>query len=210
MGVGDITADIGDQTNISSTRELSPSEKAANDARRISFDQLNFDENGLPTKASVKAFVLAMPKTEQGGLLPNGIPNPDAEMRFRRALFAKAYNDPGLINFYAEGSDTSRLIISALAQLAPVLARVEGALDLRGIVVDAAKMMIEGSNRNISLADLAKQQDLTVHPATNAIIQLFAENPRSNKKAIAAIKAAADAQRLLKLGVKLTQNPIFK
>jgi hypothetical protein len=86
------------------------------------------------------------------------------------------------------------LVINALAQVAPQMAKLEGAgdLDIRDIVTDAAKIIISGKRRGLKLTEIANQIDMTVDPDTRIIVGLFAQNTRSNKAAIEALNNAAD------------------
>ena len=64
MDAKDVTADIGDRSNISNTARLSSVEQASTDARRLNLESLEFHEDGNPTHAAVTQFVRAMPISE--------------------------------------------------------------------------------------------------------------------------------------------------
>ena len=136
-----------------------------------------------------------MPQTEQGALIDkNGQPTKQAFDRLEAAIFAKAYKDDELIRLFSQAQDPEgRLVLSALAQLAPDMSRLEGtgALDIRDIVVDGAKAIINAKVRGIKLQDAAKQMDLDLLPDSKIVVELFAKNPRSNKQAIESLRKAA-------------------
>ncbi|MDR1646416.1 MAG: hypothetical protein LBR88_00005, partial [Zoogloeaceae bacterium] len=69
MNREDVTADIGDVSNTTSNLDLSPVERAKNDANRIELEALSFNENGSISPQTVRDFVVSMPQSEQGGLL---------------------------------------------------------------------------------------------------------------------------------------------
>jgi N12 class adenine-specific DNA methylase/predicted ABC-type ATPase len=191
-----ITNDIGDVSNTSGNLQLSAVEQAKNDINRVNLDALAFNEDGGITPQSVKQFVQAMPQAEQGELIDeNGQPTIQAVDRINAAIFAKAYNSDELIRLYAQAQDPeARLVLSALAQLAGKMARLEGAgaLDIRGIVTDAAKIIVNAKRNGISIANAASQVDLNADPDVSVIIDLFAKNTRSNKEAIEVLGKAAD------------------
>jgi hypothetical protein len=86
------------------------------------------------------------------------------------------------------------LVINALAQVAPQMAQLEGAgdLDIRDIVTDAAKIIVSGKRRGLKLKEISAQVDMTVDPDTKIIVDMFAQNPRSNKAAIESLRNAAE------------------
>jgi hypothetical protein len=190
-----LTRDIGDELNMSGMLELSPVEQSRNDLNRVDFDALAFDEDGEITNASLGQFINAQPVEERAKLVDRGLPTRQARQRLENAIFARAYNDDDLIAMFAQADDAeARLVINALAQIAPQMAKLEGAgdLDIRDIVTDAAKIIISGKRRGLKLKEIASQVDMTVDPDTRIIVDLFAQNTRSNKQAIEALNNAAD------------------
>ncbi len=190
-----LTRDIGDELNMSGMLELSPVEQSRNDLNRVDFDALAFDEDGEITNASLGQFINAQPVEERAKLVDRGLPTRQARQRLENAIFARAYNDDDLIAMFAQADDAeARLVINALAQVAPQMAKLEGAgdLDIRDIVTDAAKIIISGKRRGLKLTEIASQVDMTVDPDTRIIVGLFAQNTRSNKAAIEALNNAAE------------------
>jgi hypothetical protein len=190
-----LTKDIGDDLNKSSMLELSPVEQAKNDLNRVDFDAIEFDESGEINQTSLSQFINAQPVEERSRLVDQGLPTKQARQRLENAIFARAYNDDSLIAMFAQADDAeARLVINALAQVAPQMAKLEGAgdLDIRDIVTDAAKIIISGKRRGLKLTEIANQVDMTVDPDTRIIVGLFAQNTRSNKAAIEALNNAAD------------------
>jgi hypothetical protein len=190
-----LTRDIGDELNISSMLELSPVEQAKNDLNRVEFDALQFDEDGEITNESLSQFIAAQPVEERTKLIDRGLPTKQARQRLENAIFARAYADDDLIAMFAQTEDVeARLVINALAQVAPQMAQLEGAgdLDIRDIVTDAAKIIVSGKRRGLKLRDISSQVDMTVDPDTKIIVDMFAQNPRSNKAAIESLRNAAE------------------
>lgn len=191
-----VTADIGDVSNTTGNLNLSAVEQANNDVQRVDLDALSFREDGAVTTEAVRQFVRAMPQTEQGALLDtNGQPTRQAVDRLNAAVFARAYGNDRLVRLYAQAQDAeARLILSALAQAAPKLARLEGAgdLDIRPIIADAAQIAINARRDGISIARAAAQQDIDSDPDVAIVLDLFAANPRSSKPIVEALVRAAD------------------
>jgi hypothetical protein len=191
-----VTANIGDLSNTQNNLQLSAVEQARNDSARIDLDALNFAEDGSVTPETIRQFVRSMPQSEQGGLIDtNGQPSRQAADRIQAAVFAKAYGNDGLIRLFAQAQDPeARLIMSALARVAPKMARLEGAgaLDIRGIVAQAAEIAVNARREGKPLALAAKQMDMASEPDVGLILDLFAKYPRSNAPVIDALSAAAD------------------
>jgi hypothetical protein len=190
-----LTRDIGDELNISSMLELSPVEQAKNDLNRVDFEGLQFNEEGEITNESLSQFIAAQPVEERTKLIDRGLPTKQARQRLENAIFARAYADEDLIAMFAQTEDVeARLVINALAQVAPQMAQLEGAgdLDIRDIVTDAAKIIVSGKRRGLKLKEISAQVDMTVDPDTKIIVDMFAQNPRSNKAAIESLRNAAE------------------
>lgn len=191
-----VTPDIGDVSNIATGLELSPTEKARNDQRRVDLGALQFAEDGSITPNTVIQFVRGMPKTEQGGLInPDGRPSSQAYDRLRNAIFARAYNDDQLIELYAQTEDAdARNVLSALAQVAGKMARLEGAgdFDIRNIVTDAAKIAVNARRNGIAISRVAQQADIAADPDVQAILDMLAANSRSVPKMAGPLGTLAD------------------
>ncbi len=181
----DVTSDIGDRTNTSGVSSLSPLEQAANDARRVRLDALEFDDNGAPTPDTIRRFIQGMPQSEQSGLIgKSGEPTRQAVDRLMNAVFHSAYRDDEIVNLFAAATDAeARNVINALAAIAPEANRLEGAgdLDVRPLIVDAAKMAVNARRRGIKLLDMVEQEDITVDHATQEVARIMAEHARSTR-----------------------------
>lgn len=196
MAPQDVTPDIGDVSNTSGNLNLSAVEQAQNDARRVDLEALSFADDGAVTAEAVRQFVRAMPQSEQGALLDtNGQPTRQAVDRINAAIFWRAYGNEQLVRLYAQAQDPeARLVLSALAQVAPKMARLEGAgdLDIRPIVADAAQIAVNARRDGISIARAAAQADLDADAAVQVVLDIFAASPRSTKPVVEALARAAD------------------
>jgi hypothetical protein len=181
-----ITPDIGDEMNVQVGAELSPSEKAANDARRIDLSKLEFGEEGEITPHAVKLFVQGMPDEEMNVLAPKREPTPIARQRLISAVFWEAYQDAELLDMQAEATtDESRAIMAAMVRAAPLMAKLKDAppgLDVRAYVVEAVKSAINAQRAKVSLQKWVEQGDMTLQKDSSEILKFFASNARSGKR----------------------------
>jgi len=191
-----VSDDIGDVSNTTGNLNLSAVEQANNDAQRVSLDALQFAQDGSITAEAVRQFVRAMPQAEQGGLIDtNGQPTKQAVDRINAAVFAKAYGNDQLIRLFAQAQDPeARNVLSALAQVAPKMARLEGlgALDIRDVVTQAAEIAVNARREGKPMALAAQQLDMAADPLVGVVLDLFAANPRSVKPVVQALGNAAD------------------
>lgn len=196
MSESDITSDIGDVSNIRTGLGLSAVAQAKNDINRVDLNALEFNEDGDVTANAVRQFIRGMPETELEELMDKkGVPSKLAYARLEAAIFAKAYNNDRLIGLFSQANNAEgKLLLSALAQVAPQMSRLEGAgiLDIRDIVVDGAIAILNAKSRGINLKEAAIQSDIEMSPDAQIVVALFAANPRSNKAAIVALRNAAN------------------
>lgn len=186
MQSADVTPDMGDRTNITTTQKLSPLEQAGNDARRLDVRTLEFDEAGSPTLDSIKGFVSAQPVAERGDMLnTDGTPTRQAVDRLMAATFKSAYESDELVQLYAQATDPdARAVMAAAADASGVMANLKGAgeFDVRSAVADAAKLAINAARQGLKLSDVMKNADIDMNPEAFPIAAFLAENVRSPRK----------------------------
>lgn len=186
----EITRNIGDVSNVSTGLELSPLEKAKNDANRLDLGNVEFEETEDGSlklnKKSANQFIQAMPDNERGTMVDSkGEPNTVAMDRLRNAMFWKAYNSDRLGHLYTEATDPeAKLILSAMQKAVPKMVQLEGAgvYDVRPNVVEAAEMAVNARRRGVPLKDLVNQEDMTRDPITQAVLEMFASHSRSGNR----------------------------
>lgn len=185
MGQSDVTADMGDRTNITSTQKLSPVEQAANDSRRFSVESLSFDEQGNPTAQSIGGFVSSMPVAERGDMLnPDGTPTRQAVDRLMAATFKQAYDSDELVQLHAQATDPdARSVLAAAADASGVMAALRGTgdFDVRGAVTDAVKMAVNAARQGLKLSDVLQNADFDMNPEAYPVATFLAQNIRSPK-----------------------------
>ena len=190
-----IPSNIGDLSNTSGTLNLSTVEQAKNDANRIDLTGLNFDENGSITPNTIRQFVASMPTSERANLMDEtGNTTRQAHDRLNAAIFHKAYGIDDLTALAHQSEDPeAKNVLKALSESASQMAQLQGTneYDIRPQVAQAAQLAVNARRNGIKLDDLVKQQDITAHPLTNDILQLFADNPRSSRNIADALKQIA-------------------
>lgn len=196
MRTEDVTADIGDESNVSGIAERSAPEVARDDARRIDLAALEFDEEGGITDATLRGFIDAQPVSEQTALRDaRGNPTRQAHDRLTSAIFAAAYDNDALLALQAQATEPeARTVLAGLVAAAPQMVQLRGMgdLDIRPIVAEAAVAAVNARRRGISLADMASQTDLDASPETAAVVEMFARNVRSARKIGDSLRAAAN------------------
>jgi hypothetical protein len=195
MRAEDVTADIGDESNVSGIAERSSPEVARDDARRIDLAALEFDEAGNVADATVRGFVDSQPVSEQTALRDaKGNPTRQAHDRLVSAIFAAAYENDALLALQAQAADPeARTVLAGLVAAAPQMVRLRGAgdLDIRPLVAEAAVAAVNARRRGIKLADMASQMDLDASPEIAPVLEMFARNGRSAKRIGESLRAAA-------------------
>lgn len=191
-----VTGNIGDLSNTTGNNQLNAVEKAHTDANRVNFEDMEFNEDGSPTQDSIVGFIRSMPPGERAELIDeHGRPNSQAIDRLNNAIFAKAYGNDDVIAMYAMAVDPeAKLVINTLSAVAPKMARLEGCgeLDFRGVLIQAVNQIVEGKRKGLKMQDIVKQVDAFTDPDISLFLDLFAQNPRSNKQVIEVLSDAAD------------------
>lgn len=88
----------------------------------------------------------------------------------------------------------AKLVINTLSAVAPKMARLEGCgeLDFRGVLIQAVNQIVEGKRKGLKMQNIVKQVDAFTDPDISLFLDLFAQNPRSNKQVIEVLSDAAD------------------
>lgn len=150
-----VTTGFIERSNQSAVLELSGSERAVQDAAKLTTDKLKayqFDENGEPTRATLDRFVKDVGEPSAiGGLIDGeGKPTEAAKTRVMAAVFYRAYRDPELTSLMSVETDKQGMkrVLNAMAAFAPPVIWIRemsgGAIDLGPAIVDAAHMLKSG------------------------------------------------------------------
>lgn len=196
MSADDVTADIGDRSNVQAGAQLSAVEQAANDIRRIDTSRIEFDANGLPTRQAAKAFVQAMPVGERNALLnEDGSLSRQGHDRMMAAIFKQAYDNDGLVQLYAQATDPeARTVMTALARVSGKAAQLrgQGGLDLSSLLQDAAIVAVNARRQGRSLSEFSRNADLSIGQDVMLIVDFMANNIRSSKRIAEGLESLLD------------------
>lgn len=142
----DVKTDVGELSNRSGIQKLNPVEQAAQDARNVNVEDLEFNADGTFSQKSIQGFVHANPDKE-GMLDPRGnIIADNASQRMRTAVFSAAYGDNSLVSRFIANSDKDRKIFTALLNVAPDLVKLRkrgGNFDFSNSLVEAVADVFE-------------------------------------------------------------------
>lgn len=175
----DVTADIGDVTNQSSSAQLSVTEQAQTDAQRIDLSTLDFNEDGSISPESVRQFTSLLPAEERSRLIDSNGFLRDAQRRLDNSIFQAVYQNTGLTDLLSttERTGISRMV-SAFRQAAPKLLQLEGTgqLDFRPALTEvlAEIQAARASGKKLSLEELAQQEAIGRSP--EAFLRFLAKN----------------------------------
>lgn len=207
MPAENVTADIGDVSNTSTTAQLSDFQQAKNDAERLDFDKITFTEDGTIDESSVIDFIHQMPVSEQDTLITkNGRPTQRAYDRLTYALIAKAYQDDELTQLATESTgEEAKNVFKALVAVAPKYVRLlDSEYDLRDVIAGVAHLAIDAQRKGVSLEShigLSGDLDLggaqvgranVADPSTIKVAQEVAKVTRSYKSIQSLFSTIAD------------------
>lgn len=194
----DVTSKLIDDSNRQSTLARSPVEQAVDDARLISknVDQYRFDDDGLPTEATVRQFVndIGDPNVLGRLLTPNGSITPEAVTRVQNAVVQAAYGDLNFTQLFAmETRPGAKRLMNALVAVAPKFVEIRNAL---GDSYDFSTQLLEGF----------KQVRESILAGQDSVIQsgsIFGDN------GVSPFVDLLDRNRNSMAGVMRELNPIF-
>lgn len=196
MDEADVTADIGDRSNIQAGLQLSALEKATNDTRRMDLRDMEFDDNGDPTADTMRSFVATMPVQERGDMLDSrGLPTVQLIDRIKAAAFKQAYMNDALVELATQAiNEDAKRVISALAMAAGDMVQLDGTgeFDIRQAVADAAGLAINAAKKREKLADYLKTRQVDESAEAIAVARFFAENSTSANQIADGLRAWAE------------------
>lgn len=174
-----VTDNIGDLSNRDEKGRLSPVEQAKTDMGRIDLDSLKFTADGAIGGEAIHQFRMAQPAAER-------VTEAEARKRLTSAIFQKAYGNDQLTEIQSGESDDAKSILSALAQAAPSMSRLEGAgeFDIRPLITQAGIAAVNAARRGTKLADYVQQSEMGIDPMVYPILEMMLNengNIRSSK-----------------------------
>lgn len=146
MDDADVVEGIGEASNRTGTLKLNPAEQAAQDARNVRLEEVEFTKDGEITRKSMDEFVKRTPDKE-GLIDSNGNALYDnIARRMRPAIFAAAFSDTRIINRFIADSPEDRKIMNVLQSVATEVVRlkkIKGELDFSPDLLEAVADVFE-------------------------------------------------------------------
>ncbi|MDV6318823.1 LPD38 domain-containing protein [Chromohalobacter sp. HP20-39] len=178
-------ADFARRANESQVAGMTSYEQAQADADAMTADDVQAwspDQSGDPLAASnrdfQRAFVSRLGNNEASRYTTRqGQAAPELGQRMSRAVFAKAYADPDMVELITEQGDQMRNLSSALQSAAPDLAMAretgsQDALDTIATINDAVRLVRASRRDGAPIRELVSQADAFSEPTSELTADL--------------------------------------
>ena len=164
MDDADVVEGIGEASNRTGTLKLNPAEQAAQDARNVRLEEVEFTKDGEITQKSMDEFVKRTPDKE-GLIDSNGNALYDnIARRMRPAIFAAAFSDTRIINRFITNSPEDKKIMSVLQSVATEVVRlkkIKGELDFSPDLLEAVADVFETRREAKKINGKGHEKELT-------------------------------------------------
>lgn len=164
MDDADVVEGIGEASNRTGTLKLNPAEQAAQDARNVRLEEVEFTKDGEITRKSMDEFVKRTPDKE-GLIDSNGNALYDnIARRMRPAIFAAAFSDTRIINRFIADSPEDRKIMNVLQSVATEVVRlkkIKGELDFSPDLLEAVADVFETRREAKKINGKGREKELT-------------------------------------------------
>ena len=164
MDDADVVEGIGEASNRTGTLKLNPAEPAAQDARNVRLEEVEFTKDGEITQKSMDEFVRRTPDKEglidsSGNALYDNIAR-----RMRPAIFAAAFSDTRIINRFIADSPEDRKIMNVLQSVGTEVVRlkkIKGELDFSPDLLEAVADVLETRREAKKINGKGHEKELT-------------------------------------------------
>lgn len=164
MDDADVVEGIGEASNRTGTLKLNPAEQAAQDARNVRLEEVEFTKDGEITQKSMDEFVKRTPDKE-GLIDSNGNALYDnIARRMRPAIFAAAFSDTRIINRFKTNSPEDKKIMNVLQSVATEVVRlkkIKGELDFSPDLLEAVADVFETRREAKKINGKGHEKELT-------------------------------------------------
>lgn len=164
MDDADVVEGIGEASNRTGTLKLNPAEQAAQDARNVRLEEVEFTRDGEITKKSMDEFVKRTPDKE-GLIDSNGNALYDnIARRMRPAIFAAAFSDTRIINRFITNNPEDKKIMNVLQSVATEVVRlkkIKGELDFSPDLLEAVADVFETRREAKKINGKGHEKELT-------------------------------------------------
>lgn len=178
-------AEFARRSNESQVAGMTAYEQAMADADALTADELlawSPDQAGDPLAASnrnfQRAFVARLGNNEAARYTTrSGQAAPELGQRMSRAVFAKAYAEPDMVEMVTEQGDQMRNLAGALQSAAPDLAMAretgnQEALDTIGMINEAVRLVRASRRDGVAIRELIGQADAFSEPVSETAGEL--------------------------------------
>ena len=205
MEDADVVEGIGEASNRTGTLKLNPAEQAAQDARNVRLEEVEFTKDGEITRKSMDEFVKRTPDKE-GLIDSNGNALYDnIARRMRPAIFAAAFSDTRIINRFIADSPEDRKIMNVLQSVATEVVRlkkIKGELDFSPDLLEAVADVFETRREAKKINGKGHEKELTgslmeesATPAQRYFRDvLLSENPERLQEILARFREIAEQE----------------
>lgn len=205
MDDADVVEGIGKASNRTGTLKLNPAEQAAQDARNVRLEEVEFTKDGEITRKSMDEFVKRTPDKE-GLIDSNGNALYDnIARRMRPAIFAAAFSDTRIINRFIADSPEDRKIMNVLQSVATEVVRlkkIKGELDFSPDLLEAVADVFETRREAKKINGKGHEKELTgslmeesATPAQRYFRDvLLSENPERLQEILARFREVAEQE----------------
>lgn len=164
MDDADVVEGIGEASNRTGTLKLNPAEQAAQDARNVRLEEVEFTKDGEITQKSMDEFVKRTPDRE-GLIDSNGNALYDnIARRMRPAIFAAAFSDTRIINRFITNSPEDQKVMNVLQSVATEVVRlkkIKGELDFSQDLLEAVADVFETRREAKKVNGKGHEKELT-------------------------------------------------
>lgn len=164
MDDADVVEGIGEASNRTGTLKLNPAEQAAQGARNVRLEEVEFTRDGEITQKSMDEFVKRTPDKE-GLIDSNGNALYDnIARRMRPAIFAAAFSDTRIINRFITNNPEDKKIMNVLQSVATEVVRlkkIKGELDFSPDLLEAVADVFETRREAKKINGKGHEKELT-------------------------------------------------
>lgn len=203
MEDADVKEGVGELSNRTGTLKLNPAEQAAQDARNVRLDEVEFTADNEITTKSMDEFVRRTPDKE-GLIDANGnVIYDNVRRRMKPAILAAAFPDTRIINRFISDDPKDRQIMSLLQAVSPEvmrLKRIGGEFDFTGDLLEAVADYIQTKQEARKINGKDVEGELTSSLFEGSAVQswfkdiLLSKNPERLKDVLTRLREVAEQE----------------
>lgn len=203
MEDADVKEGVGELSNRTGTLKLNPAEQAAQDARNVRLDEIDFTADNEITTKSMDEFVRRTPDKE-GLIDANGnVIYDNVRRRMKPAILAAAFPDTRIINRFISDDPKDRQIMSLLQAVSPEvmrLKRIGDEFDFTGDLLEAVADYIQTKQEARKINGKDVEGELTSSLFEGSAVQswfkdiLLSKNPERLKDVLTRLREVVEQE----------------